>query len=838
MKKKIPIKYAKERVLLSDILPYETPLTFSNRYFYNHLIKKRKLKDKIKKLETDILNEVDTDKKNALQINCDELLGHLNIYNEIEKIFTGRIRAKNTIPFVFNIRHKSSDFRELSIIHPINQLEVVDFYTKYSPLILYYSTVSEFSIRKPFSVSKYHFYNDLLHKKNKNGDLEHSIIEEDDSEYETLKSYFTYRKYSNIHRFYENYQFHRSEKKYNKLLKVDISKCFDSVYTHTISWAIFNKLIVKDSINLSRKTFAGEFDDLMQALNKNETNGIVIGPEFSRIFAELILQQIDKDILENLKNEHNLIHKIDYEVFRYVDDYFVFYNSDSDMEQITKALKLALKEYKMYINDSKSIAYSKPIITEISIAKQKVSDLFNQHFNLKVNNSKKGELKNIINDLEKFHKKIAPQEQTNYENIPPIIEYLKAFTSNDKDFQDDWKLEQNKVYFTSSNIITRFKSIIKETGIEYKDIMNYTLAIIDKKTASIIKKYHTEKEKNELQSISVYEKAFLEILDVTFFFYSVTPRVNFTVKLSLILEKIITFLNKNKKNNYTSPFSTSSKHNIFKKISDEIFLILKKNSTIKEVPIETLYLLIALSELGREYRLSVKNICSYFNLEIDDKEIVHAKHELNYFSITVLLFYIKDIEMYEPIKDAVRQIILNKFKNSKYKGKWNRETELVLLLLDSLACPYLNYTFSTKKKDNIRQKLGNLLTLLESPFFDIEKHLKDVKLQLELLNKFKGIKKTIEKIDTAINTYSSELQKDDPKKEIAFKKLHEKIRGIQQYLENGYLEKYEFKRELLELAGFSGNNNNIIEQEEYWFTKWTNFDFGLELQAKRGQDVY
>jgi hypothetical protein len=604
MKKKIPIKYSKERVVLSDILPYETPLTFSNRYFYNYLKNKENrrkiINDKKSNLEENlnILNRL-PNKSGEDEIKIKNLEEELKIasndckgFNEIERILTGNIGTKKTIPFVFNIRHKSSDFRELSIIHPINQLKVVDFYTKYSPLILYYSTISKFSIRKPFSVSKYHFYNDLLHKKNKNGDLEHSIIEEDDSEYETLKSYFTYRKYSNIHRFYENYQFHRSEKKYNKLLKVDISKCFDSVYTHTISWAIFNKLIVKDNIDPSKKTFAGEFDDLMQALNKNETNGIVIGPEFSRIFAELILQQIDKDILESLRNEHNLVHKIDYEVFRYVDDYFIFYNSENDIEQITKALKLALKEYKMYINDSKSIAYSKPIITEISIAKQKVSDLFNQHFNLKVNNSKKGELKNIINDLEKFHEKIEPQEQANYENIPPIIEYLKRFASNDKDFQDDWELEKDKVYFTSSNVITRFKSIIKETGIDYKDIMNYTLAIIDKKTASIIKKYHTEKEKNELQSISVYEKAFLEILDVAFFFYSVTPRVNFTIKLSLIIEKIITFLNKNKKNNYISPFPISSKHNIFKKISDEIFLILKKNRTTKEVPIETLYLLI------------------------------------------------------------------------------------------------------------------------------------------------------------------------------------------------------------------------------------------------------
>ncbi len=35
--KKYPIKYKKERVVLSDILPYEIPVIYSNRYFYKFL---------------------------------------------------------------------------------------------------------------------------------------------------------------------------------------------------------------------------------------------------------------------------------------------------------------------------------------------------------------------------------------------------------------------------------------------------------------------------------------------------------------------------------------------------------------------------------------------------------------------------------------------------------------------------------------------------------------------------------------------------------------------------------------------------------------------------------
>lgn len=702
MRKKIPITYSKERVVLSDVLPYETPVTFSNRYFYKYLIKRLKSKSNLK-----------------------YKIKHNKAYSEIESILFG-IRAK-TKPFNFNITHKQNDFRVLSVIHPFNQLKMVDFYEEYKSLIIYYSSLSPYSIRKPSKVANFTFYNDVLHKKNEDKDLQHSQIEQDDSEYENLKSFFSYRKYSNIHKFYESYQFHRSEKKYNKLLKIDVTKCFDSVYTHSISWAIFNKNIVKTNIPDSESTFGGEFDHIMQDLNANETNGIIIGPEFSRIFAELILQQIDINIHERLKSDDRngkyLVHKVDYEIFRYVDDYFIFYNKEEDKERITQTFKLALKEYKMYLNDKKSIQYSKPIITEISIAKQKINDLFNNHLILK--------------------EKEDEDEQSN-----PIL------------------------YFSSNNVITRFKSIIKESGVEYKDIMNYTLAVLDNKTKKLIKKYKSLEEENlSTKTQKEFEKGFLEILDVTFFLYSVAPKVNSTIKVCLIIDKITSFLKKNKTNEYKEPFTSNNKHNILKKISDEINLVLHKNKSKKETQIETLYLLIALSQLGREYRLNLRVLCTYFNISINKDNSVSFNTELNYFSITVLLFYIKKIKTYNSILIELKNVILNKYTKAKIYG-WKDNTELVLLLMDILTCPYLNNEvsqhFKTKVKDARARKSKRL------------------------------------------NSYVKEL-KD---------------------------EKYKFKKQLLTLLNITDNQITLIEQERFWFTKWTEFDFGLELQAKRSQEVY
>lgn len=38
-RKKVKLNYSKERVLFSDVLPYECPIIFSNRYLYRFLAK-------------------------------------------------------------------------------------------------------------------------------------------------------------------------------------------------------------------------------------------------------------------------------------------------------------------------------------------------------------------------------------------------------------------------------------------------------------------------------------------------------------------------------------------------------------------------------------------------------------------------------------------------------------------------------------------------------------------------------------------------------------------------------------------------------------------------------
>lgn len=448
------IKYKKEKVVMSDILPYEIPVIFSNRYFYQFLVK-NKIETVDKKIKW-ISSKINIEKVIELIFNAKLNNGML------EASFDGRER---NIPFTFKIAHKEHDYRALSLIHPLNQLNVVDFYNEFKETIKYFANISSFSIRKPYKIAKYRFSNDYFHKDKKNDESSQpSRIEIHDNGEEHLKSFFTYKNHSNIHRFFESYQYQRSEKKFNRLYKFDINKCFDSIYTHTISWALYNREIVKDNINLSNNTFAGKFDRLMQNMNYGETNGILIGSEVSRIFAELLLQTIDKNV-QNLLYTEGYIHKKDYEIYRYVDDYFLFYDDEIIKNKIIDIFKHKLKEYNLFISETKSISYSKPIITDLTIAKTKITDLINEELSYKFTDIK----------------------------------------------DDNGKKKEWNIHLKSENIITKFKIIIKESNIEYKDIMNYTIAIIEKRVISLVDKF--EKEENQNKYIKVLLSYILEVLN-------------------------------------------------------------------------------------------------------------------------------------------------------------------------------------------------------------------------------------------------------------------------------------------------------------------------------------
>lgn len=128
----------------------------------------------------------------------------------------------------------------------------------------------------------------------------------------------------------------RLEQKFHFMMNMDIASCFYHIYTHSIAWAIKGKECAKN--NIDAISFETTFDKLMQRSNYNETNGILVGPEVSRIFAEIIFQRIDLNVL-NILREKNLKLGSDYEIRRYVDDHFIFANKKETLSLILDVLR-------------------------------------------------------------------------------------------------------------------------------------------------------------------------------------------------------------------------------------------------------------------------------------------------------------------------------------------------------------------------------------------------------------------------------------------------------------------------------------------------------------------
>ena len=720
-RKRIRLSSKTERCLLSDVLPYEIPITFSNRQFYKFILENKISveKDSICWLKSSPTFNKIVQLLFALPDNSSRLRQEQRYVGEKELNFMCyRFEgiAPFMKPFAYKIRHKENQFRELSLPHPRNQLNMVHFYDRCKEIVLYYTSLNSFSIRAPSRISKFRYHRDSLHYTRLSNDS--SIVEETGREYENLKSFFVYKQYSNIYKFYESYKFHRCEKKYNKLIKLDISNCFESIYTHSIGWAILGKETQKEALSLSKGTFPDRFDKLMQSMNFGETNGIIIGPEFSRIFAEIILQAIDREVEHKLnRSAKGLTNKIDYEICRYVDDYFVFYNDESDKKTIVEQLRHSLKNYKLYLNSEKANTYGKPIITELTIAKKEISRLLTRGIRI---------------DIE-----------------IPSTPHL------------DTELRTGSIFINFNSLISEFKSIIKISGVSYKDILNYSLSIVEHQSNNVFEGY--KKLEQDHRSEPQLIQAVIGILEFVFFIYSVSPRVNTTIRLCRIIQLILSFLE-------SEDIKSDQLELVHKQIYDNICFILKKYRSEEESQVETLYLLIALSEIGRDYLLEQDVLANYLGVSIEndndqpckgtsgdrsqDRRKVSIENDndqpckslsLNYFSISVALFYMKDKVRYGKLRC---QIITEALDRIRKKSKTcQKEAELVFLLIDLLSCPYVD--------DENKLKAYHL-------FCD-----SNCSLAREVVNYF-GMK----------------------------------------------------------------------EKPQIWFTNWLNFDFGKELDAKRGQEVY
>lgn len=694
-RKKIRLRYKKERVVFSDVLPYELPLIFSNRYFYRFLVR------------NGIWIEIGREGQDTLHWNRTDDKGILGVLAIIFCRKSSEFEGKNSlelrthdlkrIPFVYSIQHKPLKHRYLSLIHPANQIKVVDLYNRYKDTIIYLCSKSNFSIRYPDKVACYFYYKDRLHHvlMGKKTDKMEMYF----NEYENLKTFFSYKQYTNIYKFYEDYRYQRAEKKFSHLLKMDVQNCFDSIYTHSIAWAI------SGGVDIYKDTFEGKcdgsigalWDKMMQEMNYNETNGIVIGPECSRIFAEVIMQHVDQMVEQQLY-EKGYRNKVDYECYRYVDDYFFFYNSEAVKVDAEQLFQMYLKEFKLSLSQEKSKTLERPFVTDITKAKIAIDCLLNDTIKLYTNEPEYEQ--SIEEEIEETEQDISMEAEEQVLKIDRE-KTLDCLTTD--------------IYFrlNATDFNKRFKAIVSTNNIEAKDVLNYTMARLAIRLERNLKKLdeyykalclsavdlnlrdlYLQVEKKRRQLEKILSKYLFNILDAVFFLYANSKRINTTLKVMQILNIIWIYLDNNyslragKNKSIVHRFTEYTREIVFKKIRDEINVVLQTAPMDDNVQLETLYFLIILRSMNSKYRLSLPEIERYLKIRYNNDGTIKIFPKLNMLAVTILVYYFGNAKQFIGLKNLIVDHVLKKIKEIPANRRYI-SAEYIIFALDMATCPYI-----------------------------------------------------------------------------------------------------------------------------------------------------
>ena len=133
------------------------------------------------------------------------------------------------------------------------------------------------------------------------------------------------------------------------MIHADISKCYPSIYTHAIPWALVGKDVAKTNVNKTKEWY-NQIDHFAQISKNGETHGILIGPHTSNILSEIILCAID----ENLSKKYT-------SYIRNIDDYICYVNTKEEADNFIIDLNRELRKYDLLMNHKKTEIYELPI---------------------------------------------------------------------------------------------------------------------------------------------------------------------------------------------------------------------------------------------------------------------------------------------------------------------------------------------------------------------------------------------------------------------------------------------------------------------------------------------
>lgn len=590
------------RILHTELLPYEVPILFSNTNFYHYC----------------------AEEKEGIAPSLIKAILHSDL--------------NYTVPYDYEILQGQGKRRTLSVIHPHVQTKFGQLYEDFNEVILFLCRKSDFSLRYPYRVASYFYEREFAREDD---ELRTETVDEEPEPFGSqpthASSFFSYARYSQLHKFVDSQEFLNLELSFSHLLKFDLKRCFNSIYTHSFCWAVKGKEFSKDNVNAY--SFDSEFDKLMQSANYNETNGIVIGPEASRIFAEVILQQIDLDIAYEVQSKG--IPRDSYAIRRYIDDYFLFTTSPAIADSILDIAQNCLRKYKLYINESKTQRLTAPFVTSQTTAKRDVQAILGDTVLAWLNHLKK---------LLKDEQNAALDSSQAYQLRTP--------------------------YRLAARLMRDLKIAVSRSNVSFDVVTGYALNSITRSMYRLLKAAESRRKallSKEHQAI--YQNVILVCVEIVFFFCSMDFRVRTTYLVSQFM-LVVARLTRADRLFYDHLTNLMRIH------IERIYSVPTRGRS----GVEIYNLLIALKVSDPKGVPSAQRLISLSNPTSSGQVSKLQLGDYTYFDFVTMLFLSGDSPDHQPFVRAMEECLTDRFAGA---GDFRKDTQLTLLFIDVLSCPYI-----------------------------------------------------------------------------------------------------------------------------------------------------
>lgn len=285
--------------------------------------------------------------------------------------------------------------------------------------------------------------------------------------------------------------------RFKVLIRTDITNFYNSVYTHSIAWALHGR--EEAFADKNYRLLGNKIDKLIQYANDGRTNGIPVGSAVSDLIAEILLAKIDQNVSLKLEEKN-----IAFLGTRFKDDYRILAKTEEEAKKILKVLSEELHKFNLLISENKTKILCLP------------EGLFRHH------------------NREYFPYSLRKEKRIPFKSFEftllKVLDIHKAYPGTsiiEKFLSELFDKKYNLKLYFSNNLKVRKKQILKTFSLlfllkrESEKILCYVMTIIEDIYIMNNKKYNLKKYLREIIELEIEEaskkKSVFEIIWYIFF---------------------------------------------------------------------------------------------------------------------------------------------------------------------------------------------------------------------------------------------------------------------------------------------------------------------------------